>query len=142
MAQSGTVSDSQELTETGPSDLREQVAVLREKLESSLRENGQLTFERERERRQLEEQIEQLRTSLGKAQDQHSKAMLMLTHQSGEEGAGGQQSSQIKALEETMLKIRKQNRRIYQELQAEKAEKSKPLPNPLATLASRQQLAV
>lgn len=124
MAQSGTVSDSQELTENAPSDLREQVAVLREKLESSVRENGQLTAERERERRQLEEQIEQLRTSLEKAQDQHGKAMLLLTHQSGEEGTGGQQSSQIKALEETMLKIRKQNRRIYQELQA---EKSKPL---------------
>jgi hypothetical protein len=124
MAQSGNVSDGQELTESGPSDLREQVAVLREKLESSLKENGQLTSERERERRQLEEQIEQLRTSLEKAQDQHGKAMLLLTHQSSEEGAGGQQSIQIKALEETMLKIRKQNRRIYQELQA---EKSKPL---------------
>ena len=124
MEQSGTVSDGQELTENAPSDLREQVAVLRERLESVLREKDTLQGERERERRQLESDIEHLRTSLEKTQDQHSKAMLMLTHQSGEEGAGGQQREQIKALEDTMLKIRKQNRRIYQELQA---EKSKPL---------------
>jgi hypothetical protein len=64
LAQSEPVNDSQELSEIGPSDLREQVAVLRERLESSLRENDTAKGERERERHQLEEQIEQLRTSL------------------------------------------------------------------------------
>lgn len=121
LERSGVVNDGQELTEGGQSDLREQVAVLRERLESSLRENGQLSAERERERRQLEDQIETLRTSLEKAQDQHSKAMLLLTHQNGEEGAAGQ-NNQIKALEENMLKIRRQNKRLYDELQAQKAQ--------------------
>ena len=120
LTQSGAVSDGQEASEVGPSDLREQVAVLREKLESSLRENGQQSAERERERRQLEEQIEQLRTSLEKAQDQHSKAMLLLTHQGSEKGSGP--LDQIKALEETMLKIRRQNKRLFEELQAQKKQ--------------------
>jgi hypothetical protein len=119
MEPSGVVRDSPALTDTGPSDLREQVAVLRERLENVSNEREILKSERERERRQLEEQIENLRTSLEKAQDQHGKAMLMLTHHS-EEGRDADQPRKLAALEETVLQLKQQNKRIYRALQEQK----------------------
>ena len=119
LAVSGTVRLGPALTPES-SGLREQVAVLAERLEGLQREQETLRVERERERRQLEAEIEHLRTSLEKAQDQHGKAMLLLTHQNGEEGGAGYRD-QFKQLEEAMLRLRKQNGIIYRELQATKA---------------------
>lgn len=121
---SGVVRPDTDLTEERPSDLREQVAVLHERLQSAAREKEFmqaereiLKSERERERHQLEDQIEMLRTSLEKAQDQHGKAMLMLTHHTEE---GREPILKIAALEETVLQLKQQNKRIYRELQEQK----------------------
>lgn len=123
---SGVVRPDSDLTEGRPSDLREQVAVLHERLQSAAKEReflqserDTLKTERERERRQFEEQIEILRTSLEKAQDQHGKAMLMLTHFS-EETRGPEQQQEMTALKETVLQLKQQNKRIYRELQEQK----------------------
>lgn len=64
------------------SDTSTEVATLREKLASSEQTVEMLKDERSRERRQLESEIENLRESLDKAQDQHSKALLLITDQS------------------------------------------------------------
>lgn len=121
---SENVSPDVDLTGEGPSDLREQVAVLHERLQSAAREKEflqaereTLKGERERERRQFEEQIEILRTSLEKTQDQHGKAMLLLTHQS-EEGGG---LKKVAALEETVTQLKQQNKRIYRALKEHQA---------------------
>lgn len=64
------------------SDTREELAVTRQKLTNSEALRETLTAERERERRQLESEIENLRSSLEKSQDQHNKALLLITDQS------------------------------------------------------------
>jgi DNA repair exonuclease SbcCD ATPase subunit len=115
--QSAVVKPDTDLTDERPSDLREQVAVLKERLEGVSHENEMLKGERERERRQLEEQIEMLRTSLEKAQQQHGKAMLLLTHQS-EEGGG---MRKVAALEDTVTQLKQQNKRIYRALKEQQA---------------------
>lgn len=63
-------------------DTGAELAALREKIASSERANEMLTAERQRERRQLEDEIENLRGSLEKYQEQHSKALLLITDQS------------------------------------------------------------
>lgn len=119
LAVSGTVRPGPALT-AEPSGLREQVAVLAERLEGLQREQETLRVERDRERRQLEAEIEHLRTTLEKAQDQHGKAMLLLTHQNGEEGAGVSREN-FKVLTERVQRLGRQNRLIYEELKARKA---------------------
>lgn len=64
------------------SDASTELATLRERLAASQQTNELLSAERERERRQLESEIENLRSSLEKAQEQHSKALLLITDQS------------------------------------------------------------
>lgn len=57
-------------------------AALAERLAGTERALETLTAERDRERRQLEAEIETLRGSLEKMQDQHGKALLLITDQS------------------------------------------------------------
>ncbi|NOY42280.1 MAG: hypothetical protein GXP26_10635 [Planctomycetes bacterium] len=64
------------------SDVSSELAVTRQKLASSEAMREVLATERERERRQLESEIENLRSSLEKSQDQHNKALLLITDQS------------------------------------------------------------
>lgn len=64
------------------SDTNSEIAVLREKLSSVELMKETIVAERERERRQLEEEIETLRSSLEKFQEQHNKALLLITDQS------------------------------------------------------------
>jgi len=64
------------------SDVSSELAVMRQKLASSEAMREVLATERERERRQLESEIENLRSSLEKSQDQHNKALLLITDQS------------------------------------------------------------
>lgn len=108
-------------SENGHSEVREQVAVLKERLESFAREKETLIQERDRERRQLEAEIDTLRSTLEKAQEQHGKAMVLLTDQTeGKEGRGLNAEiygKKIDALENTIEELKKQNRRILFEMQ-------------------------
>jgi len=61
------------------SDLQSKLAVMRQKLASSEAMQEILATERSRERQQLESEIENLRTNLEKSQDQHNKALLLIT---------------------------------------------------------------
>ena len=97
-----------------PSDLREQLAVLKVQLQSTEKERDMVKAERERERRQLEEQIETLRAGLEKAQEQGGNAMRLLTHQSGEKQ--GDQSDQMKALTKTVELVKRQNHHLNRKL--------------------------
>ncbi len=73
------VKPSQPVSET---DIQAELAALREKLAGSEKTNELLLSERDRERRQLESEIDNLRSSLEKAQEQHGKALLLITDQS------------------------------------------------------------
>ncbi len=64
------------------SDSSESLALLRQKLTASEAMQEVLASERERERRQLESEIENLRASLEKSQEQQNKALLLITDQS------------------------------------------------------------
>jgi chromosome segregation ATPase len=66
------------------SDTSVEAAQLRVKLASSERTIEMIQAERDRERRQLESEIENLRSSLEKAQEQHGKALLLITDQSSQ----------------------------------------------------------
>jgi hypothetical protein len=119
-AQSDEVSDRPE-PDGGPSDLRQEVAVLRERVQGLSNERDFLKTERERERRQLEEEIEHLRDSLKAAQDNHGKAMLLLTHtRAPEAGAGGATPDKLATLEQGVQILQKQNRAIARELRRQK----------------------
>ena len=116
LTQSDAVRNSPPASETGQADVREQLAVLKERLESFSREKETLIQERDRERRQLEEEIDTLRSTLEKTQEQHGKAMVLLTDQRPEAGAG-EQVKKLQALEATIEELKKQNRRILVEMQ-------------------------
>lgn len=122
--QSGTVQSSQNRTGNGQSDLEKEVAVLQERLDSLTREKDHLTEERVRERRQLESEIDNLRSSLERAQEQHNKAMLLLTDQRQSEEKRGlvenERDRKLDALEEKIKELRSQNKRIFRHSQEQK----------------------
>jgi chromosome segregation ATPase len=105
------------------SDANEEIAVLRQKLAGSEAMRESLTAERDRERRQLEGDIEHLRSSLEKAQEQHSKALLLITDQTNraKDRAGDWQdaidklkqqiANQETALEKRLADVRQQSKR-------------------------------
>lgn len=127
------VKESQVLSDSGPSDLRQQVAVLRERLEGLSSAHELVKSERERERRQLQTEIENLRVSLDrtqasleKAQENQSKAMLMLTDQSdGAKEKERAQEQKVRELSETVETLKQQNKRIYR---AFKQQRERPTP--------------
>lgn len=92
-----------------------ELAVLREKLANSENMREVLTAERERERRQLEAEIEALRSNLEKAQEQNNKALLLITDQSqqAKQRAGAWETS----LEEMREKIANQTETQIKALQ-------------------------
>ena len=110
------------------SDITAEVAVLREKLASSERMKEQLIAERERERRQLESEIDTLRSSLEKSQDQHGKALLLITDQSKDttDGVGDWEKS-YKGLEKRLANHEDRLRKEREERAAlrKKAERYK-----------------
>lgn len=110
--ESETVRNSQVPSEISVSA---ELAVLREKLANSENLRNVLTTERERERRQLEAEIETLRTSLQKAQEQASKQMLLITDQSkqAKERAGDWETS----LAEMKVKLANDTDARFKELQ-------------------------
>lgn len=97
------------------SDVNSELAVLRERLANSENLRDVLTTERDRERRQLEAEIETLRTSLQKSQEQASKQMLLITDQSqqAKERAGDWETS----LADMKLKLANDTDARFKELQ-------------------------
>lgn len=122
--QSGSVQARQNRTVSSQSDLEKELAVLKERLENLAREKDYLTEERHRERRQLESEIDNLRSSLERSQEQHNKAMLLLTDQrKSEEKRGLVENERDKKLDDLELKIkelRTQNKRIFRHSQEQK----------------------
>ncbi len=120
---SEVVNDSQGLSST-PSDLKE-LAVLKVRLDAAIAERDMIRAERERERRQMQEQIENLQSSLATAQEQGSKALLLLTNQTGEKQ--GDQSQQLKELAKNVELVKRQNNHLNKKLKAQeiKAQESR-----------------
>lgn len=121
---SGTVKYSQNRTNNGQSDLKGELAVLKERLEGLVREREYLTKERIRERRQLESEIDNLRSSLERAQGQHTKAMLLLTDQRKTEEKRGlvenERDRKLEELEQRINDLRSQNKRVLQQNKEQK----------------------
>jgi len=93
--QSEPVSNSQ--TPSDP-DSNAEAMLLREKLSNSEQLREMLTQERDRERRQFEAELETLRSSLEKSQEQHNKALLLITDQSqGKQDEWGQTIRQLES---------------------------------------------
>lgn len=119
------------------SDASAEMAVLREKLAGSHRAHEMLAAERDRERRQLESEIENLRQSLEKSQEQHNKSLLLITDQSKQtKDRVGEWEESIHALEtrianhehrakreqlELRAKAKRRIARLQEELEAERS---------------------
>lgn len=98
-------------------DVYAELAVARAKLEHAMSEREMLNTERRREREQLESAIEDLRISLRKAEEQSSKAMLLLTDQSKKhESRGAQQREEGEAMKAHLDKLERQNKVLYRKL--------------------------
>lgn len=116
------------------SDSGAQNAELMAKLASSERTIELIQSERDRERRQLESEIENLRSSLQRSQEQHGRALLLITDQS-QPDRGEEWKAAIAGLEKRIAnqearqnKTREAARRRIATLQNElQAERSKPI---------------
>ena len=121
---SDSVKTSQNLTVKDQSSLKQENAVLKERVENLSRERDLQKEERDRERRQLESEIENLRSSIERTQDQHGKAMLLLTDQRKQEESRGiqevERDKKIEALDEMIKQLRVRNKRVVEELRDHK----------------------
>lgn len=111
-----TQRDTQQTQTQSKTDMSVDAALLRQRLEF-------IELERVREREQLHEQIEHLRTMLGSEQEERRKITALLTNQSSEREKQGQMQektvSELDGLKATVLELRKQNRGIFKALKAE-----------------------
>ncbi|MCA9235613.1 MAG: hypothetical protein KDA44_09070 [Planctomycetales bacterium] len=98
-------------------DVRAEIARLGEKLAASEAMKDHLIEERARERRQLEDEIANLRNHLAKTQEQHGKALLLITDQSQHAERGGDWERSLKALEKRLANHEEQARRERQKSQ-------------------------
>ena len=89
-------------------DIQAELATLREKIAGSEKTNELLLSERDRERRQLESEIDNLRNSLEKAQEQHGKALLLITDQTKK--SESERNSWQEPLETLKTKVANQQR--------------------------------
>lgn len=104
-----------ERQDASDSDVRSDIARLTEKLAASEAMQENLLTERTRERRQLEDEIANLRENLSRSQDQHSKALLLITDQSQDTtDRVGDWEKSIKALEKRIANQEEQARRERQ----------------------------
>lgn len=114
---SKTVKQGQEPSD---SDVRAENVRLTEKLAASEAKHANLLNERTRERGQLEDEIDNLRENLAKSQDQHSKALLLITDQSQDTtDRVGDWEKSIKALEKRIANQEEQaqqRRRLNEKL--------------------------
>lgn len=104
-----------------------EIEVLRARIESIESAKEQSQKERERERGQLLEQIEALRENLQEAQAQQKRLTVLLTDQRENRGEQGPSAPldeagarKMDVLEKTIEQLKRQNIRIYRELQANK----------------------
>lgn len=96
-------------------DTQAEIARLTEKLAASEAMQKSLIDERDRERRQLQDEIANLRENLSKAQDQNSKALLLITDQSQDTtDRVGDWEKSIKALERRITNTEEQAKRERQ----------------------------
>ena len=102
--------------------LATEVEVLKERIKAIEQEKDKGEEERSREREQLNEQIIMLRERLEHADEQQKRLTLLLTDQRKEKESGaGEQDKKLAVMEATVEELRKQNRRIMYELQAQKS---------------------
>ncbi len=127
--QSDSVKPSQNRTVNGQSGIEQELAVLRERLENITQAKDLLKEERNRERRQLESEIDNLRSSLELAQKQQEKTMLLLTDQRKTDERRGQieneQDRKLEALEQKIKELRSQNKRIFRHSKEQRRELEK-----------------
>lgn len=76
-----------------------------------------LEAERLREREQMSDQIDHLKTMLGSEQEERRKMTALLTDQSQEEHNSGPSREETSQMKKNMLILQKQNRRIMKELE-------------------------
>lgn len=119
IAESKNVKVTPKLTSDEPPTLREELAIANERLARAEAERESLERERERERLQLERQIENLQATVEKSQEQHSKAMLLITDQSEKSRSRADiQREESEKLGESVNRLALQNKRLYKELKA------------------------
>lgn len=110
--------DVQSSQSNAPTSVKFEVLLLKERMKNLEDQKNQLERFHHRERQQLQEEIENLRDGLKKAQDHHSQLSLLLTDQrKDKESRGGEQEKKLQALEATVEELKKQNRRILFEVQ-------------------------
>lgn len=128
----GTIQSDQDYTQKGAPkrsmDLAVEVEVLKERVKSLESAKDNSAEERKREREQLLEQIEMLRSSLSESEQQQKRLTLLITDQrEKEQGAktypdAAVQIQKVEALEKTIQELKIQNRRIVQDLQSQKSQ--------------------
>lgn len=104
-----------------PNSIQVDLEVLKERVKHLEEDKQKTSEERERERELLLEQIKNLRESLTNSQEQQKRLTLLITDQ--REGQGAKESEQekkLQSLEETISELRKQNKRVFQELHKQK----------------------
>lgn len=108
---------------TQPESVQYETMLLKEKVKGLEESKELLEKFSERERDQLQEEIQNLRDSLKLAQNHHAQLSVLLTHHKDEkESRGGETDQKIGNLETTVQEMRKMNRRIINELKKERAK--------------------
>lgn len=97
--------------------------ILRERIRNLEEEKGRVNEERDRERRQLSEQIEMLRETVSKSEEQQKRLTLLLTDQ--REGQEKAQEKKMEELEKTIQLLRRQNRVILNDLKTRQEQGQK-----------------
>lgn len=121
--QSETVKSDSKLTVNNLSELQIELVMLRERSDRLSRENEMLTSERVRERNQFESEIEHLRESLDRSQQQQK--LLLTDQREREEGRGQIQYEQDRKLEDLSKEIKEinsKNKRIVKQYRIQKAK--------------------
>ncbi len=121
---SGSVQSRQNRTVNSQSGMEKELAVMKERLEGLVREKDHLTEERQRERRQLESEIDNLRSSLEFSQQQQKEIRLLLTDQRKSEEKRGfvenERDRKLDDLEQKIKELRAQNKRIFRHSKEQK----------------------
>lgn len=107
------------------SDIEDRIKIieLETRLKALEEEKDRVNNERQRERAALNENIDYLKESLDKANEQQKRLTLLLTDQSEKlESRGGEEQARVEALEETVQELRKHNKIFVRKLQQQEAE--------------------
>lgn len=117
----GDVQAREDVQPVVQSDVKYKLLLLEEKLKNT--EEGKEQFETfaRREREQLQDEVNNLRESLKKAQDHHSQLSLMITHQKDEvDSKETAQDVKMKELEKTVHDMKRMNGSVLRQLKEEK----------------------